>query len=103
MLIGCVLLAGPAGANHPPQINAGPDQVVGPNETVRLSAVVTDPEPPYVTIGWSKVSGPGNVEFSAQRSAMTEATFSEPGEYELMLGGYDGHVVYDFVSVTVTR
>ena len=31
----------------------------------------------------------------------TTATFSEPGVYEVMLGGYDGDVAADFVIVTV--
>ena len=102
-LISGLLISSVAPAGQPAEIDAGPDQTVRFNSPLLLNAVVTDTQAPYLTIGWSKVSGPGTVTFSSQRSATTEVFFSEPGEYQLMLGGYDGDVAYDFVQVTVTQ
>lgn len=103
LAISGLLFCSVAGASQPAQIDAGPDRTVTFNSPLLLDAVVTDTEAPYLSIGWSKVSGPGNVSFSSQRSATTEVFFSEPGEYELMLGGYDGNVAYDFVRITVMQ
>ena len=83
-------------------IDAGPDQTISFPGIAQLVATITDPEPPYMTIGWVKESGPGDVEFSDQRSAVTSAVFTQPGEYTLMLGGFDGSVAYDTVVITVT-
>jgi hypothetical protein len=80
-----------AGANQSVMLAAGAD----------LAGQVTGPRAPLMSIGWSKVDGPGDVVFAKPHSAATGVTFSAPGTYKLMLGGYDGYVYYDFVEVTV--
>ncbi|HEY3044161.1 MAG TPA: hypothetical protein VGJ39_09060, partial [Vicinamibacterales bacterium] len=43
-----------------------------------------------LTIGWKKISGPGEVTFAAPSSATTRAKFSAAGRYELELSATDG-------------
>ncbi len=43
-----------------------------------------------VTVAWTKVSGPGSVTFSNAQQAVTSATFSTPGAYQLMLAATSG-------------
>jgi hypothetical protein len=83
-------------------IDAGADQAVTLAEGANLSGQVTGPRAPLMSIGWSKVEGPGEVVFAKPHAAATSATFSTPGNYRLMLGGFDGYVYYDFVEVTVS-
>ena len=58
-----------------------------------------------ITVAWSKVSGPGTVNFTAPANRDTDATFSVPGVYELRLtatppgGAPDAS---DTVVITVT-
>jgi hypothetical protein len=101
VFISFCLVIGTAQAGEFTKIDAGPDQTASFPGLVQLVATVTDVNAPYLSIGWSKVSGPGNVEFSDKHSAITTATFTESGEYELMLGGFDGGVYYDNVIVKV--
>jgi len=94
---GGVLAAVPAAATEDLRIEAGADQTAPLQSPVYLSGSVSK----VASIGWSKVEGPGEVVFDSRHAAATTATFSQPGEYTLMLGGYDGYVAYDFVRVTV--
>ena len=48
------------------------------------------PSPPaHLTVGWSKVSGPGNVAFADTSAATTSASFTQPGAYVLRLSASD--------------
>ena len=93
--------------NAPPMVNAGADQTITlPVNSVALNGVVTDdalPNPPgALTIGWTRVSGPGTVVFSNATSRTTNATFSAAGVYVLRLTANDGQLsAGDDVSVTV--
>ena len=92
-----VLACGTASAVEELRIQAGDDQAASLSGPVVLNGSVSKP----ASIGWSKVDGPGEVTFVQPNSAVTEVSFSAPGEYTLMLGGFDGYVAYDFVRVTV--
>ena len=98
---GCALLSNTGSANEMKKIDAGPDQTVSFPGVAQLTGSINDSEPPRLSIGWMKNAGPGEVEFSNSRQAITSATFSEPGRYTLMLGGFDGAVAYDTVTITV--
>jgi hypothetical protein len=93
-------------ANQPPTVSAGTDQVGTVGESLWLAGSFADdalPSPPgVVSFQWSKVSGPGEVQFSAQNSWVTFADFSDAGEYRLQLAASDGSTtVNDEVAVTV--
>ena len=78
--------------NEPPQVDAGADQSILPSESATLNGTVTDdglPAPGVLSANWSKLSGPGAVTFGDPASAVTTATFSETGIYELELGAGD--------------
>lgn len=100
--VACALAPFAASAADILAVDAGADQTVSLPGVATLSGSVQDTEAPYLSIGWSSVEGPGEVVFDQPHSAVTTARFSAPGEYRLMLGGYNGYVVYDFVRVTVT-
>lgn len=95
----------PAG-NQPPVVNAGEDQVITTNTTTSTGTVIDDglPNPPgTVTSTWSKVSGPGDVQFSNANALNTTATFTTVGIYTLRFTANDGEfVVYDDVQITYT-
>jgi hypothetical protein len=91
-----------------PTVDAGPNLEGVAGQPVRLEGSFNDdglPVPPgFTTLTWSKVSGPGEVTFSRPQRWITEATFSEPGEYRLRLSANDGaHAVSDEVTVTVAE
>lgn len=93
--------------NRPPTVDAGPDQSNMVGQVLVLTGQFADdglPNPPgVVTVGWDKVSGPGNVVFSTPMLWSTSAVFSQPGQYILRLTANDGaSVVSDDVTVTVT-
>ena len=78
--------------DDPPMVVAGPDQlIILPTNFVNLAGSVTyDVFPGTVdTILWSKVSGPGNVTFNNPSNALTTATFSQSGIYQLRLSASD--------------
>lgn len=53
-------------------------------------------------VTWSKLSGPGNVDFSNANSLATAATFAEPGSYTLILRvEYGGGTHSDTINVNV--
>lgn len=80
--------------NQAPSVSAGPDQTIGPVDTVSLNGNITDdglPNPPAaVTAAWIKVSGPGRVRFNNNAAVDTTATFTELGTYVLRLTADDG-------------
>jgi len=90
--------------NHPPAVNAGPDQTIGVRDTANLQGTSTDdgrPTGSTLTTSWSVVSGPGTVTFEKPQQASTTATFSLPGTYVLRLTGSDSDLISDD-DVTVT-
>lgn len=95
--------------NQPPTAGAGPDlRITSRVPTVWLDGSVTDdglPEPPgALTVTWSRLSGPGDVDFSAPTAAQTSATFSTVGTYVLQLLAYDGiRSAADQVTVEILR
>jgi hypothetical protein len=95
---------GPA-INQAPVVNAGPDQTIMLPAMATLTGSVNDDGLPLgspVTLGWSKVSGPGAVLFTSPNNAITSASFSLPGSYVLRLTANDtAATVSDDVTVTV--
>lgn len=95
--------------NQPPAVSAGLDlRTTSRFPSVWLDGNVTDdglPDPPGVlTVAWSKVSGPGNVDLSTPTAGQTLATFSTVGTYVLQLMAYDGiRSAVDQVTVKVLR
>lgn len=83
----------PASTNVAPTVNAGTDQNITLGQTASLVGIVTDdnlPDPPAQTIvNWSKISGPGTVNFSNPNSLTTSASFSATGTYTLRLTASD--------------
>ena len=72
-----------------------------------VTATATDdglPDPPAsLALTWSKVSGPGTVNFADPTAAYTTATFLADGDYVLRLTATDGDaVVSEDLSVTIT-
>lgn len=93
---------GPAAhANDITGLDAGANQVVTIASGAQLSGQRLGPGAEKISIGWSKVDGPGEVTFAVPHAPSTAATFTAAGKYTLMLGGFDGYVYYDFVEVTV--
>ena len=82
--------------NAPPRVDAGdyPPFALSESDTIQLDATVTDDgrpaDPCEVTMIWSKLSGPGNVQFSDTTIEDPTATFDAAGTYELQLSGWDG-------------
>ena len=80
--------------NRPPVADAGPDQTITlPVDSVSLNGLVSDdglPQGSALTSRWSVVSGPAPVSFADAASALTTATFTEPGVYVLQLTASDG-------------
>jgi len=100
-------VAAPAG-NQAPTVDAGSDvEITMPVNSVVLGGTVSDdglPEPANLTLIWSKVSGPGWVDFSDTGAADATATFElhEYGSYVLQLYATDGEFDdYDTVTITV--
>ncbi|MFW2403258.1 MAG: PKD domain-containing protein [Gammaproteobacteria bacterium] len=102
VILSLSLATGLASATGQKKLDAGPDITVSVLDTVTLSGTVNDREPAYLSIGWMKNEGPGQVTFDDRRSTTTNVTFSQPGQYVLTLGGYDGSIAYDEVVITVT-
>jgi hypothetical protein len=91
--------------NQAPNVNAGVDQTITLPATAVLTATASDdglPVPPgLLTNTWSKVSGPGTVNFSTTLEGTT-ASFSTAGTYVLRLTAFDGALTtIDDVTVTV--
>ena len=92
--------------NQAPNVNAGADQTIyDPDNDVVLDATVTDdglPQPPAITVHWSKLTGPGTVTFGDPNSIDTTATFSALGAYNLRLTASDGQISsHDDITIKV--
>lgn len=80
----------PGALNRCPVVYVGPDRNARNLANVMLvSAVADECDASNLMMEWSKVSGPGDVQFGAA-SAKTNASFSEGGVYTLRLRAYDG-------------
>lgn len=93
----------PFPTNAAPTAFAGADQTMTLPDAAKLNGTACDdgfPRGNAFALSWSKVSGPGEVAFSRPNSAVTEATFTLPGDYVLRLTAGDGeHSVSDDVAV----
>ena len=93
-------------SNSEPQIetaaSASPASIqLGSSTSLSVSAFDPDNDP--LSYSWSKVSGPGTVNFAAQNSAETAAEFSAVGNYTLKVTVFDGvYSVSSTTNVTVT-
>lgn len=99
LVAGAVLGFGSSWANEPLRIDAGEDRTASLGGLVSLAGSANKD----ASIGWTKIEGPGEVIFQEPHSATSTASFSEPGDYVLMLGGYDGDIAYDTVRIMVNR
>ncbi len=93
--------------DQPPVVDAGQDLTITLPASATLIGSVSDdalPNPPgFVSVNWSKVSGPGTVAFGDSTAWDTPAAFDAPGDYVLQLTADDGATVNrDTVRVTVT-
>ena len=87
------VLVDDTGVNRAPTLSAGPDRlIVLPNQQANLTGWVTDDGLPTANVAqfWTKVSGPGIVNFSNAAAAVTSAHFSSAGIYVLRLTANDG-------------
>jgi hypothetical protein len=100
------------GTNSAPKVDAGNyAPIVLPPGSVMLNGSVVDdglPSPPmWLTLSWTKVSGPGTVTFANPTTISTTATFSALGTYVVRLTADDGNVAhpgltgYDDAVITV--
>ncbi|MCW1914295.1 proprotein convertase P-domain-containing protein [Luteolibacter sp. GHJ8] len=94
--------------NQAPSVSAGSDAEITPTSlpgSLTLTGTVTDdnlPAPPALTRTWSKISGPGTVNFTTPGSNSTSASFSLHGTYVLRLTASDGTLqAFDEVTVKV--
>jgi len=81
-------------ANQPPIVTVGLDQTITyPVTTASLTGTIRDDGLPFgnsLTIGWTKVAGPGSVTFTNPAQANAQAMFAVPGIYVLRLSASDG-------------
>ncbi|MEO8305631.1 MAG: RHS repeat-associated core domain-containing protein [Betaproteobacteria bacterium] len=86
-------------------VNAGANQTITlPNFALLIGTASDDalPNPPAaLTLGWAKVSGPGNVTFAAPSNLTTTATFGVAGVYVLSLTANDS-ALSTSAAVTIT-
>jgi len=105
-----------AGSNYPPVIDAGPDQSVYPKAGAVLDPNIADDGLPLsdpcdpnstplgISARWTKVAGPGDVNFADPCAANTTAEFSQWGQYTLRVTAFDGGApYYDEINVSVSR
>jgi hypothetical protein len=85
-----------------PTVDAGPDQVIGIDDTATLSALISAPNG-GTTINWRVYSGPAAVQITNANSPTANASFSAPGSYTLMVSVADNihAVAYDAVLIKV--
>lgn len=92
--------------NQAPSVSAGADFSATIGTSIAVNGSVTDdglPNPPGATTKtWSKVSGPGSVNFATSDQATSTVTFSTTGVYVLRLSASDSLLSSsDTVTVTV--
>ncbi len=79
--------------NTPPRVAIAGDHEVAAGATLRLFGSVLDdgaPEPPWVQVGWTLVSGPADATFESPSSHATSVRFTTPGDYIVRLTANDG-------------
>jgi DUF1680 family protein len=77
--------------DHPPVVTAGVDRSVMLGGKTYLSGRVKSVVP-YDKIIWSKISGPGNVNFADANSLVTTAIFTSSGDYILSMTAKEGNL-----------
>lgn len=94
--------------NEAPVVSAGSDKsatLSGGNATVTLNGSASDdglPSGSTLSRNWTRVSGPGTVNFANASSASTNASFTVAGSYVLRLTASDGALSSsDDVAVTI--
>jgi PA14 domain/Concanavalin A-like lectin/glucanases superfamily/Bacterial Ig domain/PKD domain/Fibronectin type III domain len=99
------MLMVPSTINTAPIVNAGPDADILNTLEASLAGTASDdglPATPGLSLLWSKLSGPGTVNFGSDASAVTTAAFSTPGTYVLQLLASDGDLsTTDTVTINV--
>jgi uncharacterized protein YjiK len=82
--------------NRAPTVDAGLDQTITLPAAASLSGSIGDDglpgPPPTLSASWQQLSGPGTVTFADPGSAVTTATFSTAGSYDLELTASDGEL-----------
>ncbi len=74
-------------SNHP-HLSEPPSAL---NNAITLNGTASDLENEPLSIQWSLVSGPGQVDFTTPNQLTTEALLTKPGTYILQLSVDDGH------------
>jgi len=101
-----IIVSPPAVKNQAPVVNAGADMTIVFPTAATLTGTASDdalPSGSSLTVGWSKVSGPGSVVFINANSLNASATFTSAGSYTLRLTASDGTLsTTDDIVVTVT-
>jgi RHS repeat-associated protein len=91
--------------NQPPTVNAGADQTITLPDAANLNGTIFDdglPTGSTLTSSWSKVSGPGTVNFANPNVTVTTASFTSAGTYVLRLSASDSQLnSSDDVTMTV--
>ncbi len=85
-------------ANQPPVVEAGPDQVIGFEEPLALTGLVSDdglPEGAPVHHVWQQIYGPGTVTFDNPAQTRVTARFGRQGTYVLRLSANDSQFTTD--------
>src|SRR5579864_7476793 len=100
-----VLITANAVADNAPMVSAGPNQQITlPANSVMLIGAATDDGLPVggtFTTQWSMVTGPAAVTFGNANAAVTTATFTTAGVYDLRLTANDS-VLSNTSDVTIT-
>ena len=99
-----VMIVVSASENGPFTVEAGPDQVLAA-ASATLAGMIAIPSPvagEHTNILWTKLSGPGAVQFASGTALNTEAAFAEAGTYTLkLLVSYNGGQRSDTLTVVV--
>jgi len=74
-------------------VTAGADRDVMLNGRTYLTGKIRSVRP-ITRIAWSKLTGPGEILFSAPTAVHTTAKFSAPGEYTIALTAWQGNLSY---------
>jgi hypothetical protein len=89
---------------HPPLVNAGPDQILTLPTSAVMAGSATDLESDPLTYLWTQTSGPGTATFVDATSLTTGVSFDDHGVYVLRLTADDGTASdYDEMVVVAIR